>query len=116
MSYGWNRLDADEQVNRKLEQWCHSFAMTVVPVTRVNVQLAGEYYRNEVSENIFKDIVLLDAKCSYTLTPHTELSATLMNVFNRKKYSYTIYGQLSSVEHYRRIRGREFLLNLYVKL
>jgi hypothetical protein len=116
VSYGWNRLDADEQVNRKLEQWCHSFAMTVVPVTRVNVQLAGEYYRNEVSENIFKDIVLLDAKCSYTLTPHTELSATLMNVFNRKKYSYTIYGQLSSVEHYRRIRGREFLLNLYVKL
>lgn len=115
LNYGQNHLKIDDQFQQQLNQWEHALSLTASFGKRWNLQGTGEYYRNEIAKKQFKDMILADGKLSYNLNSHLELSATVSNLFNRKNYAYTIYNDLSSVGYTRMIRGREFLVSIYLK-
>jgi len=89
--------------------------INVMPHQKWEWYISGEHYRNEVSANRFKNVVLLDTKLVYKLNRRIELSANLTNIFNHRTYNYTTYNQLSSFESQRQLRGRMLLLSVYLK-
>lgn len=87
----------------------------VMPGRKWEWHIIGEHYRNELTADNFKNVILLDTKLKFKLTKRVELSASLSNIFNRRTYNYTTYSQLSSFESQRRLRGREFLISVYLR-
>lgn len=115
IDFGQNKLEVKELTKQRLNQWQHTFSTTLNPIEKLSVQLAGEYYNNEVMEKQYKDMLLLDTKLTYKLAGQIELSATLSNLFNKKTYNYTMYSDISSTKYERMVRGREVLVSLYLK-
>ena len=89
--------------------------INVMPHQKWEWHISGEHYRNEITSNQFKNVVMLDTKIIYKLNRRIELSAHLTNLFNHRTYSYTTYNQLSSFESQRQLRGRELLLSIMIK-
>lgn len=102
-------------LHQRLDKWEHSLMLTALLGSRWNLQLVGEYYRNEVSEGSYKDMVVADGKLFYRPSSSIELAATVTNLLNKQTYSYTSHSALSSSTYTRLIRGREFLFTIYIK-
>lgn len=114
-TFALNQMEVDLRKVSALDQWKHVFSVAASPMKRLQLQVTGEYYRNEVVKDIYKDILLLDSKLTYNFSKVLELSATLSNVFNKKSYDYTLYSEISSTTYEHRLRGREFLVSIYWK-
>lgn len=78
-------------------------------------QAGGEHYRNELTQGVYKRILMLDTKLIFTPTKQIELSASLTNMLNKKQYNYTTYSQLSSFESQRSLRGRQLLFSITLR-
>ena len=115
VSFQQSYLKIQDSLNQRLNKWEHSLMLTALLGSRWNLQLAGEYYRNEVSEGSYKDMVVADGKLFYRPSSSVELAATVTNLLNKQTYSYTTQSALSSSTYTRLIRGREFLLTIYIK-
>lgn len=114
-TYGLNQMEVSQRKVQDLDQWKHVFSVSAFPIKMLQLQVTGEYYRNEVVKDLYKNMVLLDSKLTYNLSRSLELSATLSNVFNKKTYDYTLYSDLSSTTYKHHLRGREFLISIYWK-
>ncbi len=110
-----NRLE----MNGKSKSWLSSVTneanITITPHELWQIQLRGEHYRNELTEDNFKDMVLFDTIISYSPLKKVEISASLSNLLNKKIYSYRTYSQLSSFESMRHIRGRELAITITLR-
>lgn len=119
LSYDIKFLQSQLTVNRQstssLDRYIQTFAMTITPIKPLSWQTGGEYYRNELADGSYKGLFLLDTKLTWHISSHFELAASLNNILNRKTYSYTTYGTLSSLESTRYLRGRECMITLYLK-
>lgn len=60
-------------------------------------------------------MMMLDTKLTFNISKRVEISASVSNLLNRKEYSYTTYGTLSQYERSSRLRGREFMISIYLK-
>lgn len=89
--------------------------LNIMPHKKWEWHISGEHYRNELNEENFKNVFLLDTKLIYKLNKRLELSASLSNIFNQRTYNYTTYNQLSSFESQRWLRGRELLISLSLR-
>lgn len=89
--------------------------LNIMPHKRWEWHIGGEYYRNELGADQFKNVFLLDTKVIYKLSKRLELSASLSNLFNQRTYNYTTYNQLTSFESQRWLRGRELLISISLR-
>lgn len=89
--------------------------LNFMPHSKWEWRISGEYYRNELTEGMFKNIVMLDTKLVFKPSKRIELSASLTNILNKTQYNYIIYSQLSSVESQRQLRGRQLLLSIVLR-
>ena len=89
--------------------------LNIMPHKKWEWHISGEYYRNELTSDQFKNVFLLDTKVIYKLTKRLELSASLSNIFNQRTYNYTTYNQLTSFESQRWLRGRELLISISLR-
>ena len=89
--------------------------LNIMPHKKWEWHISGEHYRNELTDNQFKSVFLLDTKVIYKLNKRLELSASLSNIFNQRTYNYTTYNQLTSFESQRWLRGRELLISISLK-
>ena len=78
-------------------------------------ELNGDYFRNQQSENTYKDCFLLDSKVKYMLGKKIDLQLLVSNIMNSRTYSYSIYDTLSRMESVRYLRGREVMLSICLK-
>lgn len=103
-------LSINKMDKNTLHGWQHNIVCNIVPTKRWTVQLSGEYYRNEVTPNTYKNLVMANAKSTYKISNRLELSLQLKNLLNHQQYAYTVYNNLSSIKQEHGIRGREFLI------
>lgn len=89
--------------------------LNIMPHKKWEWHISGEYYRNELTSDQFKNVFLLDTKVIYKLNKRLELSASLSNIFNQRTYNYTTYNQLTSFESQRWLRGRELLISISLR-
>lgn len=109
VSYGFSRLESEISGNESLDNWLHTTDLNFWPVKNLFFTLSGEYYRNEITENNYKDTWMLDAKLTYGWKDF-EIYVQTTNLLNKKEYGYNIHSELTSVQCMQRIRGREFLI------
>ena len=93
----------------------NSLSLNFVPHDKWQIQISGEDYYNELTKDVFKNMLMLDTKLTFLATEQIELSATLMNVLNERQYNYTTYTQLSSFESQRMLRGRQLLFSVTLR-
>ena len=100
---------------QSLDRYIHNFVMNISPIDALSWETEGEYYRNEIAESNYKNLLQLNTKLTWKISKRIELMASANNLFNRKQYTYTAYNNLSSIESTRYLRGREFMLTIYLK-
>ncbi|MBO5457323.1 MAG: TonB-dependent receptor [Muribaculaceae bacterium] len=109
-SLAMNGMKRDKSVNH-----VHTFDMGVTLADNVNWNTNGEYYHNRVAPGQYKDMFMLDSKISWKINKRVELQLSAANILDRKRYSYTTYSDISSMQNTRYLRGRSFMLSLYLK-
>ena len=115
LKYTNSQLSMNREEMQSLDRYIHSFSLNISPIDVLSWETEGEYYRNEVAESNYKNLFLLDTKLTWQISKRMELAASVNNLFNRKEYTYTTYNALSSIESTRYLRGREFMLTIYLK-
>ncbi len=93
----------------------NELSLTIVPHRKWQWTISGEHYRNELTENNYKNVVMLDTKLTYQLNKKIQLSAGLTNILDKRSYNYTTYSDLSSFESRRQLRGRELLITISLR-
>ncbi|MDE5665449.1 MAG: hypothetical protein K2I31_05885, partial [Duncaniella sp.] len=114
--FTWQKefLKISEMPRQTTDNFIYSGSLTVTPCGLVTLTAGGEYYRNQIEAGNYKNMFMLDSKLTFNITRRLELSASLTNILNRKEYSYTSFGTLSQYERSRLLRGREFMISVYI--
>lgn len=110
-----SRLSMNEVKTSWLGNFEHELLLNVMPHDKWEWHIVGEHYRNEISADDFKNVLLLDTKVLFKLNKRLELSTALTNIFNRRTYNYKTYNQLTTFESQRRLRGRELLISISLR-
>lgn len=111
LTYGFSGLESDLSLEERLNSWQHTLKLTFIPYKAVLLTLSGEYYHNEISRNVYKNLLMADMKLAYKWKDF-ECWAKIGNLFNKKEYGYNIHDELTSVSCRQQIRGREFLIGI----
>ena len=95
----------------------NNLLINIMPHPKWEWRIMGEHYRNQLTEGVYKNALLLDTKLVYKASKRVELSTILNNITDQRKYNYTTYsaGQLSSFESQRWLRGRELLFTITLR-
>ena len=117
LKFVWNREEMKiEKLNsRSTDNFLYQGSFTLTPCRLITWTAGGEFYRNEIESGRFKNMFMLDTKVTFNISRRFEITASLNNILNRKSYSYTSYGALSSFEQASSLRGRELLISFYLK-
>lgn len=113
----WNRsiLKISDMSSHRSDNFIYSGNITLTPCRLITWTAGGEFYRNQIETSRYKDMLMLDTKLTFNISKRIEISASVTNLLNKKSYSYTTYGTLSQYERSSQLRGREFLISLYLK-
>lgn len=117
LSFTWDRssLSISGMNPRSSDGFIYSGSLTLTPCDLVTWTSGGEFYRNEIEPGNFKEMLMLDTKLTFNVSKRVEISASATNLLNKKSYSYTTYGTVSQFERSSQLRGREFLISVYLK-
>ena len=117
--YSIDYSDSRLTMNGMSESWLstmeNELSLTFIPYRKWQWTVSGEHYRNEITENSFNNVVMLDTKLIYQLNKRIELAASLTNILNKRSYNYITYSQLSSFESRRQLRGRQLLFSITLR-
>ena len=114
-AFGSSAFSKGAALDNKRNNLLHRFIMDVSASSKLMFELNGDYFRNQQSENTYKDCFLLDSKVRYMLGKKIELQLLVSNIMNTRTYSYSIYDTLSRMESVRYLRGREVMLSICLK-
>ena len=115
--FTWDKswLKISNMPGRSSDNFIYSGSVTLTPCSLITWTMGGEYYRNQIEEGRYKEMLMLDTKLTFNLSKRVEVSASVTNLLNKKEYSYTSYGTVSQYERSSRLRGREFMISIYLK-
>lgn len=117
LKFTWERsaMKISDMPERTAQNFIYSGEITLTPCRLITWTIGGEYYRNQLEDGRYKGMPMLDTKLTFNISKRIELTASLSNILNRKEYSYTSFGTVSQTERSSRLRGREFMLSIYLK-
>lgn len=84
------------------------FSYTQFPV---ELNISAEHYYNDISKSKSMDAFFADCSARWKFGDW-QLSASVTNIFDNRRYSYTEYSAIRSYTSWIDIRGREFLIGL----
>lgn len=117
LRFTWDRsiLKISDMSSRRSDNFIYSGNITLTPCQLITWTAGGEFYRNQIETDRYKEMLMLDTKLTFNVSKSIEISASVTNLLNKKSYSYTTYGTLSQYERSSQLRGREFLISIYLK-
>lgn len=117
LRFTWEKsmLKIQEQQSRNSSNFIYSGSVTLTPCSLITWTTGGELYRNQVEDGQYNNIFMLDTKLSFNINKRIEVSASITNLLNKKEYRFTSYGTVSQYERSSSLRGREFLVSIYLK-
>ncbi|MCM1141359.1 MAG: TonB-dependent receptor [Muribaculum sp.] len=117
LRFTWDRsiLKISDMSSRRSDNFIYSGNITLTPCRLITWTAGGEFYRNQIEIDRYKEMLMLDTKLTFNVSKRIEISASVTNLLNYKSYSYTTYGTLSQYERSSQLRGREFLISIYLK-
>lgn len=117
LRFTWDRsvLKISDMDSRRSDNFIYSGNVTLTPCPLITWTAGGEFYRNQIETGRYKEMLMLDTKLTFNISKRIEISASVTNLLNKKSYTYTTYGTLSQYERSSQLRGREFLISIYLK-
>ncbi|MDE6225903.1 MAG: TonB-dependent receptor [Muribaculaceae bacterium] len=117
LKFIWDRssLKISDMPSRSTDGFTYLGNVTLTPCSLITWTMGGEFYRNQIEEGRYKEMLMLDTKLTFNISKRIEISASVTNLLNRKEYRYTSYGTVSQYERSNQLRGRELLLSIYLK-
>lgn len=115
LRYAASRLSMNGASQAWLSSMKNELKLTFTPHPKWQWTVSGEHYRNQLAENHYKNVLMLDTRLTYRPGKRVELGVDLSNILNRSSYNYTVYSQLSSFESQRSLRGRQLLFSITIK-
>lgn len=117
LKFTWDRssLKISNISNRHSDDFIYSGSITLTPCSLITWTAGGEFYCNQIDEGRYKEMLMLDTKLTFNISKRVEISASVTNLLNKKEYRYTSYGTVSQYERSSQLRGREFLISIYLK-
>ncbi len=117
LRFAWEKslLKISNMPSRSSDNYVYSGNLTISPCSLITWTTGGEYYCNQIEEGNFKRMFMLDTKVTFNISKRLELSVSGTNLFNYKEYNYASYGIVLQHEHSSALRGREFLISVYLK-
>lgn len=115
IDYYANTITMNETSTPWLSTMTNELSLNIVPTSKWQWEISGMHYCNEIMEDKFKNLFMLDTKLTFKPSKRIELSASLINILNKRHYNYTTYSQLSSFECQRSLRGRQLLFSIIIK-
>ena len=79
------------------------------------VQLKGEHYYNEITENNTKSLFLADAEFTYSFGSGWELNILAKNIFNQRVYAYSIHDGITAMSREYQIRPRNVMMGVFFR-
>ncbi len=113
--YSLSRLHAGPTALPALSAQVHTLGITATPWRPLTAGIDGEFYHTEISSGRYKDMTMIDARLTVSLTRRIDLECRVNNLLDRRSYAYTTYGTLSSWSCRSQLRGRELLITLSLK-
>lgn len=113
--YADSRLSMNGSGRSWLSTMKNELTLTFVPHRKWQWTVSGEHYRNELADNSYKNVMMVDTKVTYRLSKRVELAANLTNLLDNRSYDYISYSQLSSFESQRQLRGRQLLFSITLR-
>ncbi len=101
-----NNLFSSKKVSNKV-------GLSWSPFSKISFQANGEFYRNEIANDEFKNIFFVDAAVVYRINKKYEISLDANNLLNNRIYDYTITSNLSTFINQQQIRRRELFIHLF---
>ncbi len=89
---------------------------TFVPTKVWQIAIGGEHYYTKFSSGGSTNLILLDASVRYNVSKTVDISLMATNLLNQREYRYASYGLLSETEYMYRLRGRNIMASIQVKL
>lgn len=87
-----------------------------MPHKNWHISTGIEHYYTQFPSDSSASLVLLDASVRWTVSPKVELSLVATNLLDKREYCYTDYGLLSETNYMYRIRGRNIVAAIQVRL
>ncbi len=115
--FTWCRalLKISDMSTKISDNFKYSGSVTMTPCPLLTWTIGGEFYRNIVDAGEYKNIFMLDTKITFNVSKRIGIDLSATNIFDVKEYRYTSYGDISMYERSNRLRGREFMISVYLK-
>lgn len=91
------------------------FSFNITPDKTWYVQLVGEHYYNEITQDVSKHLFLVDAEFTYSFKSGWEFNLSVKNIFNQNTYAYTVYDGLTELSREYRIRPRNVIAGVFFR-
>ena len=91
-------------------------SVAFLPVKGWQFSVGGEHYLTRFSSSRSSHLILVDASALWEPTKNLRLGIEATNLLNRKAYRYASYGLLSETDYMYRIRGRNVMLSMQVRI
>jgi len=87
------------------------------PWKKFNFSFLADHYLNKLSEDEYKNLVLLDFKAEYKINERWQLIASITNLLNQNVYDYKLISSITATSSYTSytIRPRNLLLSVFFK-
>ena len=110
-SYNYNEVKTENQPVATYDRFSESLTVDFFILKSLQLKFICEHYRNQLTENEYRNFIFSDIMMSYLPGKKWELSLSVKNIFNEKNYSYIIENQLISSSYNYKIRPRDILLS-----
>lgn len=95
-SQNWLKMK-DTQMQASYKNLSNLLSVNITPSKKWYLQLTGEHYYNQITQDVSKHFVLADAEFTYSFASGCEFNLLVKNIFNQNGYSYTLYDGLTSM-------------------
>lgn len=85
-----------------------------LPVNLYSYFFSGTIH-NRTEFFLSPSLFMLNTKLTFNVSRRIEISVSATNLFNKKEYGYTSYSTVSQYERSSKLRGREFMISIYLK-
>ena len=113
-SQNWLKMK-NSNMQSSYKNFSQLFSCNITPSKKWYLQLTGEHYYNEITQDVSKELFLADAEFTYSFSGGWELNLQVKNLFGQNVYAYTVYDGLTSMSREYRIRGRNVMASVFFR-
>ena len=116
LAYSRNTMDIEDAASSNYDELKQYLTLTFVPHKKWQLSIGGEHYHTIFSAGNDANLILLDASVRWNVSKRVDLSLTANNLLNQREYRYVNYGLLSETNYMYRLRGRNIMASIQMRL